>query len=266
MARVTVAPGVALNVEEAGTGGPPFVFVHGLACDSTAWAPQFADLARDHRCISVNLRGRGGSDATGPFGVPQQAADVAAVMQELGCGPAVIVGHSLGGYVALDLNQRHPEFVLGIVAGDSPIQRTGLGSARLADMIDEAGDTAPLDRLLERFWTENTTPAVREYARSMMLGCPPAVAAGMLRDDPSPDVLLAQLKAADQKPFMALWADPPIGDPAWFRAVCMLVRQEAVAGAGHFFQIEQPAVTNALLRAFLDDVERDPRLDKLGLR
>jgi pimeloyl-ACP methyl ester carboxylesterase len=40
----------------------------------------------------------------------------------------------------------------------------------------------------------------------------------------------------------------------------MFIRQEPVADSGHFFQLEQPAITNALLRAFLDDVERDPRL------
>jgi len=40
----------------------------------------------------------------------------------------------------------------------------------------------------------------------------------------------------------------------------MYIRQEPIAGAGHFFQLERPAITNALLRAFLDDVQRDPRI------
>jgi pimeloyl-ACP methyl ester carboxylesterase len=59
---------------------------------------------------------------------------------------------------------------------------------------------------------------------------------------------------------MAIWSEKPLGDPAWLRDVTMFVRQEPVAGAGHFFQLEQPAITNALLRAFLDDIARDPRV------
>ena len=43
----------------------------------------------------------------------------------------------------------------------------------------------------------------------------------------------------------------------------MFVRQEPIAESGHFFQLEQPALTAALLRAFLDDVERDPRVRNL---
>ncbi|MEO9255577.1 MAG: hypothetical protein ABI305_08565, partial [Tepidiformaceae bacterium] len=75
------------------------------------------------------------------------------------------------------------------------------------------------------------------------------------------------VRAADRKPFMALWPAAAVtdgtllsGDPVWLRDVAMFIRQEPVPNSSHFFQLEQPAITNALLRAFLDDVERDPRL------
>jgi hypothetical protein len=61
---------------------------------------------------------------------------------------------------------------------------------------------------------------------------------------------------------MMIWAEKPLGDPGWVRDNTMFVRQEPVAEAGHFVQMEQPAVTNALLRAFLDDVARDPRVNR----
>jgi pimeloyl-ACP methyl ester carboxylesterase len=251
--------GASLAVSEAGTGGPPFVFIHGLACDQSAWAPQFDDLSRDHRCISIDLRGRGGSAAIPPYGCLQQADDIVAIMRELGTGPSILVGHSLGGLVALLMNERHPELVLGIVMGDTPVRPGGLQMGALAQAVRDAGSVAPLAPMVERFWTEETAEPVKEQVRQMMLTCPAEVAAGMLDDAPD-DRMLELVKLADKKPFMAIWAERPAGDPAWLRDVAMFIRQEPMAGGGHFFQLEKPAVTNALLRAFLDDVERDPRI------
>lgn len=68
------------------------------------------------------------------------------------------------------------------------------------------------------------------------------------------------VKLADKKPFMVIWPERPAGDPSWLRDVTMFVRQEPVAGAQATPQVEQPAITNALMRAFLDDVRHDPRL------
>jgi pimeloyl-ACP methyl ester carboxylesterase len=59
---------------------------------------------------------------------------------------------------------------------------------------------------------------------------------------------------------MAIWAERPLGDPAWLRSVTRFARQEPLPGTGHFFQLEQPERTTALLRAFLDDVADDPRI------
>ncbi|MFN0094731.1 MAG: alpha/beta fold hydrolase [Dehalococcoidia bacterium] len=266
MARLAVAPGVALDYDDVGTGGPPFVFIHGLACERSAWAPQVADLSRDHRCVSVDLRGRGASDAVPPYGIFQQAEDVASLMRALALGPSILVGHSLGGFTALEVNQRYPELVLGVVAGDSPLGRKGLGGAELRAAIEAADSTEPLAGLIDRFWGEASTPEVQEAVRAMMLGCPPEVAGGMMADDPGPEGMRELVRAADRKPFMAIWADGALIPQAWLYDACMFLRHEKVAGAGHFFQLERPEVTNALLRAFLDDVERDPRLEKLGLR
>lgn len=255
--------GATLAAYEHGAGGPPFVFVHGLACDHTFWQPQFEDLSRDHRCVSLDLRGRGASSSEGPYDTTRQADDVAAVILALRLGPSIIVGHSLGGLVALLLNDRHPELVLGIVTGDSPIRKAGLGAERAVEAIRGAGSTEPLRALVEGFWAEATPEPLKESVREVMLGCPPEVAAGMLADasvfaERGRDLL----KAADARPFMAIWAEKPLGDPAWIREVMMFARQEPIAGTGHFFQLEQPAITNALLRAFLDDVERDPRVSR----
>ncbi|MFN0145990.1 MAG: alpha/beta fold hydrolase, partial [Dehalococcoidia bacterium] len=207
----TVAIGPAsLAVSDTGSGEPCFVFIHGLACDHTAWEPQVADLSRDHRCLNVDLRGRGGSSLTPPYDTTRQADDVAAVLTELGVGPAILVGHSLGGITALLVNERHPDLVLGIVLGDSPVRASMAGLAPMAAGLREANSTEPMRPLLERFWHADTPDELKRYVIEMMLSCPAEVAAGMIEGVPSnmPELV----KLADHKPFMAIWAERAIGD------------------------------------------------------
>jgi pimeloyl-ACP methyl ester carboxylesterase len=258
---VTVrAGGVDFDVQDVGSGEPPIVFIHGLACDATAWEPQVADLSRDHRCVVVNLRGRGATPAAPPFEVDQQAADVAAILDTLRVQGAIVVGHSLGGIVTLVLNERRPDLVAGTVYVDSPLRAGGFDASGFAAAVRQAGDTSPAAPLVESFWGEVTTDPIREHVRTMMLGCPPEVVAGMVDNQMSAERMLELVRAADKKPMMAIWPDKPIGEPVWLRDVTMFLRQEPVPGTGHFLQLEEPAITNAVLRSFIEEAVRDPRL------
>jgi pimeloyl-ACP methyl ester carboxylesterase len=261
MAELTVN-GARIHFQDEGRGDPPFVFIHGWAGDHESWAAQVEDLSRDHRCISVDWRGRGGSEAVPPFDTTQTADDLAALIEALGLGPCVIAGHSLGGLAALLLNDRHPEVVLGIVLGDPPFSAAASGRiARTARVVAEAGSMSPMAEYIETFFTESTPEPVKDKVRETMLSCPADVAAEMLTNG---EVFVERLddliRKADTKPLMAIWGQDPLGDPKRLRDTTVFMRQEPMPGAGHFFQLERPEVTNALLRAFLDDVERDPRI------
>ncbi len=262
--KLVEANGTAIACDDAGEGAPPFVFIHGYACDRSAWAPQFDDLSRDHRCISVDLRGCGDSPPAFPSGIETAADDVFAVMTALDCVPAIIAGHSLGGLIALVLNERHPEVVRGTLVGDSPIREPLPRDRRPAPPAEPHEQY--IARLVETFWSQGTPEHVKARVRGMMLGCSAEVARGMEQGYGAAMARMPELlKLADAKPFMAIWAGKALGDPAWVRDVTMFVRQEPIAGTGHFFQLEEPQITNALLRAFEDDVRRDPRLAAMGL-
>lgn len=104
------------NVEQAGSG-PPVVLVHGLSGTAQAWAGVRAPLAQDFRVIAYDLRGAGRSEATpGPYSVPLLADDLQALIEQLDIGPAALVGHSLGGGVALLVAARRPDLVRCVVA------------------------------------------------------------------------------------------------------------------------------------------------------
>lgn len=263
MAQLTIN-GAGLAVFDAGAGDPPFVFVHGLANDHTVWQPQFDDLSRDHRCVAVDLRGCGASDAVPPFDTAQAADDVAAIVRTLGLGPAIVVGHGSGGLVALMMNDRHPDTVRGIVLGDATLSSaSGGGWPELERRIRDDGTLVAFGPLIDGFFADGTSPELRERIRAMVLATPAEVAAGMLSNSEELRTRMGELlREADQKPLMAIWSQAPRGNPERLRETLFFIRQEPIADTGHFFQLERPAVTNALLRAFVDDVERDPRVSR----
>ena len=225
-------------------------------------APQFDDLSRDFRCLALDLRGCGDSSADPPCDLTQAADDIAAAVTSRGLSAAIVVGHDLGGLAALLANSRHEECVLGLVVVDPPLDAAARGAmGGLAAQIREAGSMEPARVLFDRFFGETSDPAVRAHVEERMLGCDPQVAADQLTDNGYfAQHLGALLLEADRKPFMALWGKQPLGDPERLRQITRFLRQEPVTGAGHFLQLENPAMTNALLRAFVDDVRRDPRI------
>lgn len=260
---VLTARGIRFGVDDRGSGDPPFVFIHGWACERSLWGLQLDALSSSYRCVAIDLRGRGESDPVPPFDTSTAADDVAAVMDELGLERAIIVGHSLGGLVALLFASRHSQKVLGTVLIDPPLNAAASGSfVGTVERLRAAGSMEPVRGYIESFFVDATPEALREKVRSIMLACPVDVAAGTLENTGLFETELGQLlKRADEKPFMALWPSKPLGDPERLRAITYFLRQEPVPNTGHFLHLENPAVTNALLRAFVDDVERDPRLN-----
>jgi len=267
LAELTIN-GASLSYDEAGAGQISFLFVHGAASDHRAWSPQFADLSRDCRCVAIDLRGCGRSGTVGPYTPAQHADDLAEVIRTLRLAPVIVAGHSFGGLYALILNEAEPSLVNGIVVADTPLRPEGLDPAAVAEALRDEGSTA---FLAERFVHPGTPFDVRELIADMAAACRLDVAVEMIASATfSGDEILRLVRLADWKPFMALWPTPEdpddpeapegAGDPAWLRDNTMFIRQEPVAGAGHFVQLERPEVTNALLRAFLDDVRRDPRI------
>ena len=266
MAQIAIGD-ASLGYEEAGREAPAFVFVHGWAGDRSFWHPQMADLSRDFRCLALDLRGCGDSSRTPPYDLSRAADDIAAVIAERGLGAAIVAGHDIGGLAALLANSRHEERVIGVVMVDPPLDSAARGAmGGLAAQLREADSMEPARVFFERFFDESSDAAIRADIEGRMLACDPEVAAGQLTDNGYfAQNLGALLQAADRKPFMALWGSQPLGDPERLRQITFFLRQEPVSGAGHFLQLENPAMTNALLRAFVDDVRRDPRISRFGL-
>ncbi|MCS5676525.1 MAG: alpha/beta hydrolase [Actinomycetota bacterium] len=113
------AGGTALASETRGPDGPtghPVVATTGWANDRRVWSPMVDDLASNHAVTTWDLRGHGDSEAPAPEEYTRTHAlgDLAAVLDHAG-RPAVLMGHSLGGFLSLAHAVDYPDEVAGLV-------------------------------------------------------------------------------------------------------------------------------------------------------
>lgn len=106
---MTIAP-VTLAATEQGQG-PPVVILHGLFGSAQNWASVARQLAARHRVIAADLRNHGASPHAAAMDYPAMAADVAALIEARAGGRAAVIGHSMGGKVAMWLALTRPALV-----------------------------------------------------------------------------------------------------------------------------------------------------------
>lgn len=95
--------------------GPAVVLLHGFLESSTMWKAFFPELEKRHRIICIDLPGHGKSECFGyVHSMDEMANCVAAVLKNLKVRKAKVVGHSMGGYVALAFADLYPDYVKGI--------------------------------------------------------------------------------------------------------------------------------------------------------
>ncbi|MCS0500731.1 alpha/beta hydrolase [Protaetiibacter mangrovi] len=123
-------------------GGPVAVFVHGNVSSSLFWQPTMLALPARVRALAIDLRGFGDSDTLpvdATRGVRDFSDDVASVLDELGTGPAHIVGWSMGGGVVMQLLIDRPELVASLTL-ISPVSPYGFGGTDAEGRVLDAGE------------------------------------------------------------------------------------------------------------------------------
>lgn len=113
------AYGTRLHVTEFGGTGPGILLLHGLTDHAATWASTASWLTAYGRVVGYDARGHGRSEhPDGPYTRAAYVGDAAAVIERLELGPALAIGHSMGGLTAWQLAGRRPELVRAIVIGD----------------------------------------------------------------------------------------------------------------------------------------------------
>lgn len=120
--RDVKASGIRLRVLDVGEGAP-LLFLHGLFVDHRTWSGVLDRLAPEFRSIAPDLPGFGDSEKPSAsrfgYGADAFSSAIADLYGALGLGPATVVGHGVGGAIAITLASQHPELVARLVLLDA---------------------------------------------------------------------------------------------------------------------------------------------------
>jgi pimeloyl-ACP methyl ester carboxylesterase len=246
--RVFVGTAGRLHVNDGGKGGPPVVFVHSFAGNTTHASAQLAHLRRTRRAVAFDLRGHGRSDAPldNDYSVSSLSADIATVVDGLGLTRFVLVGHSMGGSAAIAYAGRHPDRVAGLVMVGAP----GKSPAEQATQVLTAM-RANYEAVTGGYWTmllSDARPNVEAQIRSEIGRVPRdaviAIVAAIFAYDPLPDL------RAYSGP--KLIVDTQHGEgPEALHNQAPAVPREVMLGTSHWPQMDKPDEFNRILDGFL---------------
>ncbi|GAC1613444.1 MAG: alpha/beta fold hydrolase [Candidatus Dormibacteraceae bacterium] len=251
---VKVRGGVALGYQDEGHGDPALVLIHGWTCNRTFFRAQQLYFSARHRVVSVDLAGHGESDQPqGDFTVRGFAEDVAWLIGELGLDRPILVGHSLGGLVALETAVGFPHLVRAIVMLDpAPLTKPPPLRAALQAVIDSiaAGSDEARRRFIGSMFTPATPAPLRESLTKDMSSAPAAVAVGAMRAVLEYDGVAAAGRVG--MPALHIASTPPRNPPHLLAEWLPGVISGWTVGAGHFNMIEAPIQVNDMVERFVD--------------
>jgi pimeloyl-ACP methyl ester carboxylesterase len=245
--------GIALGYADAGDGAPPIALVHGWATDRGVMAPLFEHLQRAHRVVSVDLRGFGDSDAPRQsYTIRGYADDLAHMIAELDLTRPVVIGHSMGGLIALDLAARHPDQVSAVVILESMVAAADTVVAGLRPVLDGVRSGAYRD-VLTGLMTYLTGPHFDPTARARLVqlaaSCPQHVLVSAMQD--MLDFDSAAAAARVRCPLLYVGTATPYADLARLRALCPQLVTGQLVGCGHYFPLEVPDQLHPMVDRFL---------------
>ncbi|MGE8126722.1 alpha/beta fold hydrolase [Methylobacterium sp. NPDC080182] len=245
--------------------GQPLLLINGWTGDHGIFTPQIRHFSRTRRVVAVDLRGHGASDAPErDYTVAGFAEDVAWQSRTLGLAKPIVIGHSFGGAVALELCGRHPDLAAGLVMIDSIVlpSADAAGGAAIEGLLAGVGGPDYRSVVREMAWAIGGAydhPARRKAIfETFILGpcqrTPQHVAYAALRDmvlahDPVPAARACRV------PMAYISADVPLvaeaRDLDRLRELCPQLVTAQTLLAGHFNTIEVAEQVNAMIERFL---------------
>ena len=262
---VGARPRIAVDV--AGSG-PLVMFLHGNGFSRLDWHDQIDDFAPSFTAAAWDARGHSASDDyDGPFRFADVCDDLVRVLDRLGSERAHLVGHSMGGRVVLEFQNRFPDRVKSVVfAGTSakrepPLSDEDLG-VRRARRVTPLRDGIDLRALAEdntrRYLAKVASPEIFERVAARLAS---------VRRDSYAKTLETVVSYSDFPEYstvhapclMLTGAEDPQATPDYAREVAAQIAGASlvlIPNAGHMVNMEQSVAFSAAVMAFINDCER----------
>jgi len=248
--------GVNLAYLDTGFGDPALVFIHGWCCNQTMWGEQTKAFAPKHRVIAVDLRGMGESDKPDQdYDIDAFGEDMTWLLNEIGLQRPVLIGHSMGGVITLNLLRRHPDIARAAVFVDAgimpfPDEFQPLITQMIEGLKSPAHKDVATNFVKQFLFRPQSPPELRDEVAASMAQAPMRVMHTAL--------------ASTLDPKNCPGGELPV--PSLFVRAASLPMTEGqiverypgmevtTMDAGHFLHMEKPAEFNALLSKFLERV------------
>jgi esterase len=245
--------GVRLYYEEAGEG-EPIACVHGLGSSAVMWGDAAEQLGRLGRVITYDRRGCTRSERPEPYErttVAEQADDLAALLDALVAEPALVIGRSYGGAVAVDLALRHPDRVraFALLEGDAlGLSPAGLDwtrkiAERMREVAARDGVDAVYEALVTEFIDETAWGSFPQEVRRVLTDNGPAALAELhYVDEPMPDA--AAFATIDEPALLVVATDSPPQQREMTEAMAQAMPNARLVtvGGGHLINPASPEV------------------------
>jgi len=247
-------PTGTLALDDGGQGGgAPVVLAHSLAGTSAHWSHQLQHLRASRRALAFDFRGHGASEParTSDYSISGLAGDLGAVVDGLGLGRFVLVGHSLGGGVALTYAGAHADRVAGLLLLDPIGDGTQIPAEQAASFLQALG--ADYDSVIQGYWSQiaGSNAAVKNRLLADLRTTPREVVEQLFRDvmrlDPRPSL------AGCRGPILSV-VTPHNDEPFSLHRLGKGFPHRVVTDTGHWIQLDKPEVFNHLLDEFLTGV------------
>ena len=257
---VKAADGTAIRYQSRGQGDPALVFIHCWSCNRHYWDGQVKEFEKERRVVTLDLGGHGDSGKERQeWTVQSFVQDVQAVLNHLKIKQAILVGHSMGGPIALLVAAAQPETVKAVICVDT-LQNAEADPPRA--QMKMAADQMEVDlrkvnqAFLPTFFYKDSDPKLVAWVVDQASRADPKIAAALMRD--LADFDLKSALSAAKVPVRCINSAERIGPVFTDQAVNKKYADfEAIlmSAVGHFPQLEQPARFNGFFRQILEQLD-----------
>ncbi len=239
------------------TDAPVILLVHGSVVTRVIWRPQIQALSDRFRVIAPDLPGHGALAAT-PFTFDRAVETLVRIIETEAHGRALVVGLSLGGYVAIELARQHPGRVAGLVLSGCSLNFRGALGTYLA----------VVSWLMRRGWLSQSRAKAEQRTRRIFPPALASIAEAQIEAGVYPEALgpaFAEMAHRDFSGHLSEYPGPTLilngaNDSASKRGADAFVaaardaKLQTLAGAGHACNLDQPEAFSQAVRGFADSI------------